>query len=150
MGVVYQAAPVATSGVFAAAPVGSQVVVAPGSQIIQGQSATMMPATQVVMGGSQIIQGGSQIIQPAAVTTYAAAPIATASGVIAAGGSSFIQAPTVQTYSAPMCGQPVYDISPERFQRIMAGEPLTNEEIAQMIGGGSAVMQTVVGGSAAF
>merc|ERR1711920_1005870 len=44
-------------------------------------------------------------------------------------------------YSAPMGGQPVYTISPERFQRIMAGEPLTNEEIAQMTGqGGSAAV----------
>merc|ERR1712150_260703 len=50
-------------------------------------------------------------------------------------------------------GQPVYDISPERFQRIMAGEPLTNEEIAQMIGGGESVAPVAtmgVGGSAAF
>merc|ERR1712194_425244 len=38
------------------------------------------------------------------------------------------------TYEAPMSGQPVYTISPERFQRIMAGEPLTNEEIAAMTG----------------
>merc|ERR1712190_26112 len=45
------------------------------------------------------------------------------------------------TYAAPMGGQPVYTISPERFQRIMAGEPLTNEEIAQMTGqGGSAAV----------
>merc|ERR1712203_429389 len=34
-----------------------------------------------------------------------------------------------------------YTISPERFQRIMAGEPLTNEEIVQMTGqGGSAAV----------
>merc|ERR1712190_306525 len=45
------------------------------------------------------------------------------------------------TYAAPMGGQPVYTISPERFQRIMGGEPLTNEEIAQMTGqGGSAAV----------
>merc|ERR1712203_736351 len=49
-------------------------------------------------------------------------------------------------YSAPMGGQPVYTISPERFQRIMAGEPLTNEEIAQMTGQAAAPMATQTGG----
>merc|ERR1711920_59161 len=46
------------------------------------------------------------------------------------------------TYSAPAGGQPVYTISPERFQRIMAGEPLTNEEIAQMTGQAAAPVAT--------
>merc|ERR1712137_553117 len=50
------------------------------------------------------------------------------------------------TYAAPMGGQPVYTISPERFQRIMAGEPLTNEEIAQMTGQAAAPIGTVAGG----
>merc|ERR1712003_110854 len=50
------------------------------------------------------------------------------------------------TYSAPVGGQPVYTISPERFQRIMAGEPLTNEEIAQMTGQAAAPVGTVAGG----
>merc|ERR1719277_1428808 len=50
------------------------------------------------------------------------------------------------TYSAPVGGQPVYTISPERFQRIMAGEPLTNEEIAQMTGQAAAPIGTVAGG----
>merc|ERR1711874_827405 len=50
------------------------------------------------------------------------------------------------TYSAPVGGQPVYTISPERFQRIMAGEPLTNEEIAQMTGQGAAPISTQAGG----
>merc|ERR1712217_231234 len=31
-------------------------------------------------------------------------------------------------------GQPTYHISPERFQLIMQGQPLTNEEIAQLTG----------------
>merc|ERR1712151_369662 len=35
-------------------------------------------------------------------------------------------------------GQPVYTISPERFQLIMQGQPLTNEEIAAMTGGAQA------------
>merc|ERR1712137_1506017 len=50
------------------------------------------------------------------------------------------------TYAAPVGGQPVYTISPERFQRIMAGEPLTNEEIAQMTGQAAAPIGTVAGG----
>merc|ERR1712039_413474 len=50
------------------------------------------------------------------------------------------------TYSQPMGGQPVYTISPERFQRIMAGEPLTNEEIAQMTGQAAAPIATQAGG----
>merc|ERR1712039_433935 len=50
------------------------------------------------------------------------------------------------TYSQPMGGQPVYTISPERFQRIMAGEPLTNEEIAQMTWQAAAPMATQTGG----
>merc|ERR1712190_34380 len=36
------------------------------------------------------------------------------------------------TYSAPMAGQPTYTISPERFQLILQGQPLTAEEIAAM------------------
>merc|ERR1712060_642550 len=43
-------------------------------------------------------------------------------------------------------GQPVYTISPERFQRIMAGEPLTNEEVAQMTGQAAAPIGTQIGG----
>merc|ERR1711972_811534 len=38
------------------------------------------------------------------------------------------------TYAAPVSGQPVYTISPERFQLILQGQPLTNEEIAAMTG----------------
>merc|ERR1712151_1072750 len=44
-------------------------------------------------------------------------------------------APQVYEYAAaPAGGQPVYTISPERFQLIMQGQPLTNEEIAAMTG----------------
>merc|ERR1712190_686288 len=42
-------------------------------------------------------------------------------------------------------GQAVYSISPERFQLILQGQPLTNEEIAAMTGAGAipeAVMPT--------
>merc|ERR1711920_1206745 len=49
-------------------------------------------------------------------------------------------------FSAPVGGQPIYTISPERFQRIIAGEPLTNEEIAQMTGQAAAPIATQAGG----
>merc|ERR1712060_488069 len=47
---------------------------------------------------------------------------------------------STMAYGAPVLEQPVYTISPERFQRIMAGEPLTNEEIAELTGAGPAVV----------
>merc|ERR1719476_547478 len=49
---------------------------------------------------------------------------------------------TTMTYAAPVAtmmttpGQAVYSISPERFQLILQGQPLTNEEIAAMTGAG--------------
>merc|ERR1712083_348168 len=43
-----------------------------------------------------------------------------------------------------MGGQPVYTISPERFQMILAGQPLTNEEIMAMTGQGGAPAGSVV------
>merc|ERR1711920_665451 len=51
-----------------------------------------------------------------------------------------------QVYSAPATGQPVYTISPERFQLILAGQPLTNEEIMAMTGQGAAPVGTQVAG----
>merc|ERR1719446_829417 len=49
-------------------------------------------------------------------------------------------APTM-TYGAPMpvAGQ-TYTISPERFQLILQGQPLTTEEINAMTGGASAAV----------
>jgi len=89
----------------------------------------------------------------AGIVTYAAAE-PTGSVTYAAPQEQFTYAAPMQTmtyaapaaYSAPMGGQPVYTISPERFQRIMAGEPLTNEEIAQMTGQAAAPIGTVAGG----
>merc|ERR1719356_2256864 len=43
------------------------------------------------------------------------------------------------TYSAPIAGQPTYTISPERFQLILQGQPLTAEEIAAMTGAAAPV-----------
>merc|ERR1712083_826574 len=45
-------------------------------------------------------------------------------------------------YSTPMAGQPTYTISPERFQLILQGQPLTAEEIAAMTGQAAAPMGT--------
>jgi len=91
--------------------------------------------------------------QAGSVTYAAAEP--TGSVTYAAPAEQFTYAAPMQTmtygapatYGAPVGGQPVYTISPERFQRIMAGEPLTNEEIAQMTGGQAAApIGTVAGG----
>merc|ERR1712083_331172 len=54
------------------------------------------------------------------------------------------------TYSAPVGGQPVYTISPERFQLILQGQPLTNEEIAAMTGQGASSAVPVQTSGASF
>jgi len=99
--------------------------------------------------------GGSVVYaapQAGSVTYAAAEP--TGSVTYAAPGEQVTYAAPMQTmtyaapatYSGPVGGQPVYTISPERFQRIMAGEPLTNEEIAQMTGQAAAPIGTIAGG----
>merc|ERR1712084_67272 len=55
-----------------------------------------------------------------------------------------------QTYSAPIGGQPTYTISPERFQLILQGQPLTNEEIAAMTGQGASAAVPVQTTGASF
>merc|ERR1712039_660833 len=103
---------------YAAPAAGSVVYAAP-----QAGSVTYAPAEPVGMPVGSVTYAA-----PAEQVTYAA-PMQTMTYAAPA------------TYAAPMGGQPVYTISPERFQRIMAGEPLTNEEIAQMTGqGGSAAV----------
>merc|ERR1711972_461762 len=54
------------------------------------------------------------------------------------------------TYAAPVSGQPVYTISPERFQLILQGQPLTNEEIAAMTGQGASAAVPVQTTGASF
>merc|ERR1719392_26166 len=54
------------------------------------------------------------------------------------------------SYSAPIGGQPVYTISPERFQLILQGQPLTNEEIAAMTGQGASAAVPVQTAGASF
>merc|ERR1712066_250491 len=76
--------------------------------------------------------GGSvTYMQPAAGSvTYAAAEPA---GSVTYGAPAVTYAAPA-TYSAPIAGQPTYTISPERFQLILQGQPLTAEEIAAMTG----------------
>merc|ERR1712083_463575 len=55
-------------------------------------------------------------------------------------------APQMYEYAAaPAGGQPTYTISPERFQLIMQGQPLTNEEIAAMTGAPQAAAPVMTG-----
>merc|ERR1712203_1082954 len=68
-------------------------------------------------------------------------------GTYAAPTMTYAAAP--QVYSAPATNQPVYTISPERFQLILAGQPLTNEEIMAMTGQGAAPVGTQVAGASA-
>merc|ERR1712087_73378 len=78
--------------------------------------------------------------------TYAAPQMVGGSVTYAAPVATYAAAPQVYT-APPMGGQPVYTISPERFQLIMQGQPLTPEEIAAMTGQGTAApIGTVAGG----
>merc|ERR1712083_1035167 len=117
----------------------------PGLTMVPGQ----LPAVQTVTYGAPA--PSVTYAAPAAGSVVYAAPQAGSVTYAAAEptGSVTYAAPmqtmtyaAPATYSAPMGGQPVYTISPERFQRIMAGEPLTNEEIAEMTG--QAAAPTVV------
>merc|ERR1712039_261313 len=87
--------------------------------------------------------GGSvTYMQPAAGSlTYAAAePV----------GAPMMTYGAPATYAAPVSGQPVYTISPERFQLILQGQPLTNEEIAAMTGQGASAAVPVQTAGASF
>merc|ERR1712039_794282 len=77
--------------------------------------------------------------------TYAAAePVGQPISTMTYGAPTMTYA-APQTYSAPVAGQPIYTISPERFQLIMQGQPLTNEEIAAMTGAQAAPIATQAG-----
>merc|ERR1712014_563514 len=92
-----------------------------------GPSSTILPAA----GSVVYAQTPSATMMPAAGSvTYAAAPVTTYAAPVA----TYAAPVSTMAYGAPVVEQPVYTISPERFQRIMAGEPLTNEEIAEMTG----------------
>merc|ERR1711953_249358 len=85
--------------------------------------------------GSVTYAAAEPVGQPVSTMTYAAPAMTYA-------------AP--QTYSAPVGGQPVYTISPERFQLILQGQPLTNEEIAAMTGQGASAAVPVQTAGASF
>merc|ERR1712228_1164079 len=103
------------------------------------------PAATMTYGAPAITYG-------APVTTYSAAPVEPVGAVTYAAPTATYGAP--MSYSAPaQPGQAVYSISPERFQMIMAGQPLTQEEIMAMTGAGAAaapMLGTVTGRSTAF
>merc|ERR1712039_1005662 len=82
--------------------------------------------------------------------TYAAAePVGQPISTMTYGAPTMTYA-APQTYSAPVSGQPVYTISPERFQLILQGQPLTNEEIAAMTGQGASSAVPVQTAGASF
>jgi len=79
--------------------------------------------------------------QPISTMTYAAEPVGQPMSTMTYGAP-------VTYAAAPMGNQPVYTISPERFQLIMQGQPLTPEEIAAMTGAAAAPsMSTMVPGA---
>jgi len=106
------------------------------------QMAYAAPQSQyVTYGASQMTYAAPTMTyaQPVSATTYAAAqPIQT----VAYGAP--------MTYAAaPVGEQSVYTISPERFQLILQGQPLTPEEISTMAGADPApAMSTMVPGAA--
>merc|ERR1740121_1193572 len=115
------AAPQAGSVTYAAPQAGSVTYAA-------APSATMMPGS-VVYGAP-----AEPVGQPISTMTYGAPTMTYA-------------AP--QMYAAPASNQPVYTISPERFQLILAGQPLTNEEIMAMTGQAAAPVGTQIAGGSA-
>merc|ERR1711920_949802 len=127
-----------TSVVYAAPPAAGSVVYA------QAPSATVLPAAGSVTYAAPTVTYAAPTVTYAAPAagsvTYAAAepvgqPVSTMTYAAPA------------TYSAPIGGQPVYTISPERFQLILQGQPLTNEEIAAMTGQAAAPIATQAGQS---
>merc|ERR1719203_1452199 len=94
-------------------------------------------------------QPSATMMPAAGSVTYAASPTATMIQPMTYGAPTMTYA-APSTYAAPVSGQPVYTISPERFQLIMAGQPLTNEEIMAMTGqapAGAPALGTQMGGS---
>merc|ERR1712032_880027 len=107
------AAPAATYTQVAAAPTTSVVYSAPAGSVTYAAA----PAGSVTYAPAEPTAGSVTYAAPMQTMTYAAPA----------------------TYSMPVGGQPTYTISPERFQLIMQGQPLTNEEIAQLTGQAPAV-----------
>merc|ERR1740121_3303904 len=115
------AAPQAGSVTYAAPQAGSVTYAA-------APSATMMPGSYAYGAPAEPVG------QPISTMTYGAPTMTYA-------------AP--QMYAAPASNQPVYTISPERFQLILAGQSLTNEEIMAMTGQAAAPVGTQIAGGSA-
>merc|ERR1712048_225008 len=124
----------------------------PGLTMVPGQLQAAPVATYAAPAVTYAAPAAGSVVyaapQAGSVTYAAAEP--TGSVTYAAPQEQITYAAPMQTmtyaapatYAAPVGGQPVYTISPERFQRIMAGEPLTNEEIAEMTGHAAAPIGT--------
>jgi len=109
---------------YVAAPSATIMPAAGSVTYAAAPSATMMPGSVVYGAPVEPVGQPIQTMTYAAPTmTYAAAP---------------------QVYYEQAANQPVYTISPERFQLILAGQPLTNEEIIAMTGGSQLTGQSVV------
>lgn len=121
------AAPTATYTNVTTAPTSSVVYAAPPTG-----SVTYAAAPAVTYGAGSVTYAPAE---PTGSVTYAAAPIQTMTYASPA------------TYTTPIGGQPTYHISPERFQLIMQGQPLTNEEIAQLTGQAQAAPIGTQGGA---
>merc|ERR1711957_1109717 len=95
------------------------------------------PSTSVVMPSTAsatydfYVAGQSGSLMPSAGSVTYDAPALTY-------GAPAMTYATSATYAAPIAEPQVYSISPERFQLIMAGQPLTSEEIMTMTGAAQA------------
>merc|ERR1712113_1117493 len=65
---------------------------------------------------------------------YEALPVVYAAELVGQPVGTVLYGSPISYASAPMVNQPVYNISPERFQLIMQGQPLTQDEIAALTG----------------
>merc|ERR1719203_1330080 len=116
-----------------------------------GSMAYAAPQVTTMTAGimAYMTQPSATMMPAAGSVTYAASPTATMIQPMTYGAPTMTYA-APSTYAAPVSGQPVYTISPERFQLIMAGQPLTNEEIMAMTGqapAGAPALGTQMGGS---
>merc|ERR1712226_1072152 len=125
--------PASGSVTYAAAPSATMMPVSGSIMYAAAPTVTTMPAS-----ASYVMPSAGSVTYAAPNVTYAAEPVGTMSY-----GAPAMTYAAPASYGAPMGGssygpmggqQPVYNISPERFQLIMAGQPLTNEEIMAMTG----------------
>lgn len=102
-------------------PASSVTYAAPPAAYTTVRSATVMPAA------------GSVTYAAAPSATFAPGSVSMPAGSVTYGAPAMTYAAPA-TYSAPAPAQTLYTITPERFKLIMAGQPLTQEEIMAMTG----------------